>query len=191
MTAQKELKNKRSRCMRERCCVRGKLARSLSISPTRVLACSRSGQAALEFLMTYGWAILVVLVAIGALAYFGVLSPDKFLPAKCTLQAGIACLDYKATATTVQIVLQNSLGSDISSVVVKAGGCGQDSTTKPTLSNGEKSPAYTITCDSDPITAGNQPLTGSKYNAQLNVSYTLTDSGLSHTNVGQITTRIE
>ena len=29
-------------------------------------------QAALEFLMTYGWAILVVLVSIGALAYFGV-----------------------------------------------------------------------------------------------------------------------
>jgi uncharacterized protein (UPF0333 family) len=38
----------------------------------------RKGQAAMEFLMTYGWAILVVLAAIGALAYFGVLSPDKF-----------------------------------------------------------------------------------------------------------------
>ena len=40
----------------------------------------RKGQAALEFLMTYGWAILVVLAAIAALAYFGVLSPDRFLP---------------------------------------------------------------------------------------------------------------
>lgn len=30
------------------------------------------GGAVMEFLMTYGWAILVVLVAIGALAYFGV-----------------------------------------------------------------------------------------------------------------------
>ena len=30
----------------------------------------RKSQAAMEFLMTYGWAILVVLVAIGALAYF-------------------------------------------------------------------------------------------------------------------------
>jgi len=28
---------------------------------------------AMEFLMTYGWAILVVLAAIGALAYFGIL----------------------------------------------------------------------------------------------------------------------
>lgn len=40
----------------------------------------RKGQAAMEFLMTYGWAILIVLAAIGALAYCGILSPDRFLP---------------------------------------------------------------------------------------------------------------
>jgi len=34
----------------------------------------RKGQAAIEFLVTYGWAILIVLIAIGALAYFGVLN---------------------------------------------------------------------------------------------------------------------
>jgi len=32
---------------------------------------NKKGQAALEFLMTYGWAFLVILVMIGALAYFG------------------------------------------------------------------------------------------------------------------------
>ena len=151
---------------------------------------NKKSQAALEFLMTYGWAILVVLVAVGALAYFGVLSPDRFLPAKCTLQSGIACLDHKAIPIQVQVVIQNSLGYDISSVIVKAGGCGIDSTTKPTLPNGDKG-TYTITCDSDPIAVGNQPLTGSKYNAQLNVSYTITETGLAHNNLGQITTRIE
>ena len=149
----------------------------------------RKAQAALEFLMTYGWAILVVLVAVGALAYFGVLSPDKFLPAKCTLQAGIACLDHKATPTQVQVVVQNSLGFDLSSITVKAGGCGTSSS-PATLANGDKG-TYSITCDSDPVTPGNQPLTGSKYNAQLNISYTITETGLSHNNLGQITTRIE
>ena len=40
----------------------------------------KKSQAAMEFLMTYGWAILVVLVAIGALAYFGVLKqPQTYL----------------------------------------------------------------------------------------------------------------
>lgn len=38
---------------------------------------NRKEQAGLEFLMTYGWAILVVLVTIAVLAYFGVLSPTK------------------------------------------------------------------------------------------------------------------
>ncbi len=142
---------------------------------------NRKSQAALEFLMTYGWAILVVLVAVGALAYFGVLSPDKFLPAKCTLQSGIACIDHKATSTQVQVVIQNSLGYDLSSITVKAGSCGTSSS-PATLPNGEKG-TYTITCT--------PALTGSKYNAQVNVSYTITDTGLSHNNVGQITTRIE
>ena len=32
----------------------------------------RKGQAAMEFLMTYGWAILAAIIAIGALAAFGV-----------------------------------------------------------------------------------------------------------------------
>ena len=56
----------------------------------------KRAQAAMEFLATYGWAILVVLVVIAALAYFGVLSPSKFLPEKCTFQPGILCKDFSA-----------------------------------------------------------------------------------------------
>ncbi len=71
----------------------------------------RKAQAAMEFLMTYGWAILVVLIAIGALAYFGVLSPDKFLPDKCTIGtgSGLFCEDATsdATADTVTLRIKN------------------------------------------------------------------------------------
>jgi len=38
---------------------------------------SKSAQAAMEFLMTYGWALLVVLIVIAALAFFGLLNPDN------------------------------------------------------------------------------------------------------------------
>ena len=141
----------------------------------------KKSQAALEFIMTYGWAILVVLVAIGALAYFGVLNPDRFLPSKCTLQAGIACLDHKATPSQVQVVILNSLGFDISSVIIKAGGCGQS--TSFNLANGEKTNVISIGCT--------PALQGSKYNNQLNVSYTVTETQITHNSVGQITTRIE
>ena len=37
------------------------------------------GQAAMEFLMTYGWAILAAIVAIGALAYFGVFNSGNLI----------------------------------------------------------------------------------------------------------------
>jgi len=60
----------------------------------------KKGQAAMEFLMTYGWAILVVLAAIGALAYFGVLNPAKVLPEMCVGPAELACLEKPAVEDT-------------------------------------------------------------------------------------------
>ena len=144
-----------------------------------VLERSRSGQAALEFIMTYGWAILVVLVAVGALAYFGVLSPDKFLPSKCTLQSGIACIDHKATATSLTMVVQNSLGRDITVNSVNAASCTALGS-QGTLSNGGQA-TYTLVCVNS----------GSKYNGQANITYTVIDTSIQHTNQGQITTTIE
>src|SRR3989344_682255 len=79
----------------------------------------RKGQAAMEFLMTYGWAILVVLVAIGALAYFGVLSPGKFLPESCIIGAGFSCDDFKIVdGGTGTIVIRNGIGEDVDTVTL-------------------------------------------------------------------------
>ena len=140
----------------------------------------KKSQAALEFLMTYGWAILVVLVAVGALAYFGVLSPDKFLPAKCTLQSGIACIDHKATATQLILRVQNSLGYDIAVDAVKAQQCTALGS-QGTLKNGDPATYTFTTCTNS----------GSKYNGQVNLTYTNTDTLIQHTNIGQVTSRIE
>ena len=140
---------------------------------------NRKSQAALEFIMTYGWAILVVLVAIGALAYFGVLSPDRFLPSKCTLQSGIACLDHKATATTLVIYVKNSLGYDLTVDAVKAQQCTALGS-QGALSNGGTA-TYTLTCVN----------TGSKYNGDVNITYTNTDTSVQHTNQGEVTTKVE
>src|SRR3989304_37040 len=67
------------------------------------------GQAAMEFLMTYGWAILVVLAAIAALAYFGVLSPAKFLPEKCILEPGFLCEGHKVETNKVTLIISNTV----------------------------------------------------------------------------------
>ena len=140
-------------------------------------------QAALEFLMTYGWAILVVLVAIGALAYFGVLSPERFLPSKCTLPAGIACTDFliDGTTNTITVALRNGLGYDLIDVSIAAGPCGQGLTN--TLNNGEQKIFTTGACS--PVLAG-----GSKLNYELQLKYTNADSLLTHVVNGTITGRV-
>jgi len=81
------------------------------------------GQAALEFLMTYGWAILVVLVVIGTLAYFGVLNPSVLLPEKCTLQMGFYCKDHQINQdnSEVSLRLENGMGKGIIVTRLKVG----------------------------------------------------------------------
>ena len=73
----------------------------------------KRGQAAIEFLMTYGWALLIILVAISALVYFGVLNADKFLPERCDLPTGLSCLSFKLSEDDAVMVVQNNLGEDI------------------------------------------------------------------------------
>lgn len=75
---------------------------------------NKRAQAALEFLMTYGWAILVVLIVIGALAYFGVLNPTILLPEKCTLQMGMYCKNHLILSNNaVYFELENGMGKGI------------------------------------------------------------------------------
>jgi hypothetical protein len=74
---------------------------------------NKKGQAAMEFLMTYGWAIIIVLAAIGALAYFGVLSPQKLLPERTTFPAPLANIDNAVidhTDGNVSIAFKNNKG---------------------------------------------------------------------------------
>ncbi len=51
-------------------------------------------QSALEFLTTYGWAFLVILLMIAALGYFGVMNPTKFLPERCMVDSEFSCEEY-------------------------------------------------------------------------------------------------
>ena len=142
---------------------------------------NRKSQAALEFIMTYGWAILVVLVAIGALAYFGVLSPDRFLPRKCTFESGIACLDHKATQNSLTVSLRNSLGYDLTVDAIKADSCTAQVPPGVTSVPNSAKQSYTLVCN----------IAGNKYNGIFNLTFTNTETQVQHTNPAQITTRVE
>ena len=139
----------------------------------------RKAQAAMEFLMTYGWAVLVVLAAIGALAYFGVLAPDKFLPEKCVMPAGIACMDSKITTTQIELIMQNSMGRDVTIDTISLGNC--SITPNINFNNGDRA-TFTITCSSGEA--------GTKFKEDIIFDYT-TDTGMEKTMIGSLIGKIQ
>ncbi len=136
----------------------------------------------MEFLMTYGWAILVVLIAIGALAYFGVLNPSRFLPASCTLMPGLSCESFKVDATGLTLNVRNGMGSDLTNVTIGvpagAANCASSTSASASLNDGAAA-TFTISCT----------LTGSRFKEDLTIGYT--QDGLDHTRTGQLVAEIE
>ncbi len=75
----------------------------------------RKAQAALEFLTTYGWAFMVILILISTISYFGVTNPKKFLPERCTFSTEVICTDHliKGSESQVKIKAKQTTGSTI------------------------------------------------------------------------------
>ena len=74
---------------------------------------NKKSQAALEFLTSYIWVILGILILIGALSYFGILSPKKLLGDRCNFGSEIGCMNYKIANNGVQLKLKNNVGNAI------------------------------------------------------------------------------
>jgi len=149
----------------------------------------------MEFLMTYGWAILVVLIAIGALAYFGVLNPGRFLPSSCTVTPGISCEDFVVVDAddTITLTLRNGMGDDINDVQVNitvpdtgAVVCGL------TCSNGCSAgsmPDGTLTTWTS-TGCNNTGTAASKFKGDVKFFYN-SSGGVTHVKTGSITTQVE
>lgn len=67
----------------------------------------KKGQGALEYLMTYGWALLVIVVVGAALFALGVLNPSTYTQSRCTGLQYFTFQDQKLTASAYSIDLIN------------------------------------------------------------------------------------
>jgi hypothetical protein len=75
---------------------------------------NNKGQAAIEFLVTYGWAILGVVIVIGALTYFGIFNTQRYINDECLFGDQMICEDYVAyNDGSVKLTLRNNFGVDI------------------------------------------------------------------------------
>ena len=135
----------------------------------------------MEFLLTYGWAMVIVVTAIAALAYFGVLDPGKFAPSMCTLPTGLSCLDHGVRFVShpvfgdknvLELHIKNNLGWDVTvtEMVIPQFNDRTEPFSKA-LSNGEK---QTLTVDDiTSLQPGSIMSSGDKYEIEFTISYTI------------------
>lgn len=153
---------------------------------------NKRAQAAMEFLMTYGWAILVVLAAIGALAYFGVLNPSRLVPDRCSVAAGFDLKDCKADQQNLTISLYNGQGVDLTAVNVTINSTlGSDVTCNGvvvvgSLANGQTS-SLTALCGF----GATAPALGARLDADITITYQKSGEQLSHSTTGKIQRKVE
>jgi flagellar protein FlaI len=108
--------------------------------------------------------------------------PDRFMPEKCTLPSGIACLDHKYTGSGIQMVIQNGQGFDMSGISVGVNGTGcnaVDSTSGPTLTNGQQA-TYTVACT---------PSSG-RFKGTVTIAYTNTQTSMTHSKLGEVIVKV-
>jgi uncharacterized protein (UPF0333 family) len=139
----------------------------------------KKGQAAMEFLMTYGWAILAAIVAIAALAYFGVFSPGKLVADSVTLSAPFSAKAATISATQVQIELLQNLGETINITSITVGSC-PAYTSSANLASGNTT-VYTIPCNNTIDT---------QFKGDITVKYYKAGSSLELQSTGSITSRV-
>lgn len=146
---------------------------------------NKKGQAAMEFLMTYGWAILAAVIVIGVLAAFGVFSPSSFIPNSCIISAPLGCNAGTAQVENVTIETRNGAGETVVLIDFLVKGCndvggaaavatsGGGSTTSGAIEDmvDQELVVLTVTCDS--------ALTlGEKFQGDITATYRKTGSAL-------------
>ena len=81
----------------------------------------RKGQGAMEYLMTYGWALLVIVIVGAALFALGVLNPATYQQRRCNGFQYITYIDQTASATNFTLHGRNGV-NDINITKITVGG---------------------------------------------------------------------
>jgi len=89
----------------------------------RTMGMRMKGQAAMEYLTTYGWAILVVVLVLVALAWMGVFRPQERIQERCSFPLGtFACSSMRISGDGTQAYVKaRELESQFDSDVVVCG----------------------------------------------------------------------
>lgn len=147
----------------------------------------RKAQAGLDFLMTYGWALLLIVLVVGALFALGVFDIGSFTGSKASGFAEIGVVGWKLdTGGILTAKFENHAGTDINISEINATYKTQSVSyaTAFNVDNGEQSGTITVGTFSSPGSKG------SSYTVKMDITYSDRNTGFVYTNSGTITGKV-
>ena len=161
---------------------------------------NRKGQAATEYLITYGWAIVVIL-AVMTILYSTVFKPEFYVAERCDMAPGVICDNFKLetiNSNTVKLTLamHNAMGFEINATSIDFALI-EPGSQEDTLSSYTGAPLTQIRDGEELLivqtfTVGKKPKSGSLYRIKFFMNFTNEDvsPSVTHRTAGAINVRM-
>ena len=140
----------------------------------------KKGQAAMEFLMTYGWAILAAIIVVGVLWYL-IGNPANLVGNQFTITQPFAKNALNIAAAAITIEVRNGGGEGITITDTDITGCGTQTTDYSVADSALQ--AIAVTCSPALTTA-------SRFKGDVKISYTTTGSSITQVATGSISGKV-
>ncbi|MEM0147728.1 MAG: hypothetical protein QXD11_02755 [Candidatus Micrarchaeaceae archaeon] len=150
-------------------------------------------QSAMEYLMTYGWAILLLGIVLASLYALGLFSPSSFIQSTCLLQANFGCINaYLSSSGKLTVNIEQNTESPINITSI---GCNTNATyynmvsISPPLSLPIGSNhTFTVQCYQGTQQYSGQ--IGSIFKGYLLFNYTSLQTGFQNTQIGTLMLKV-
>jgi hypothetical protein len=145
----------------------------------------KRGQAATEYLHTYGWVFLSAMVVGGVLIYYNFSSSKSVIPNECTFLSGISCLDEHVEGSLLSISIVNEFGFAISNISISVNGtC--NSTANTTDGNPYGNPNVMLENAQANFHFDCQDLSDMNLEEDIHMNYVAVNTGASHVKRGHL-----
>jgi len=140
----------------------------------------KKGQAAMEFLMTYGWAIIAAVIVVGVLWYM-IGNPANLAGNNFQISAPLAANAESISASNIQLEVRNGLAETMTITLTNITACNTRNDTSLSVASGALQ-AITVPCSN--------LASGDRVNGDVTVSYTTSGSSVTQSATGSITGRV-
>ena len=145
----------------------------------------KKGQAAFEYIHTYGWVLLAIIMLGGVMAYYYSSSPKFLLPNECVFNSGMECMGVSVEDNLLTLNMINGFGFAISNMTAEIlGTC--NATANTTDGNNFSNPNVMVENAQDSIVFECQDLSDVRVSEKINLTYVNVESGQWHWKMGRL-----